>query len=456
MITITSKADLDQYCIEIKQFPRLAGEEEMRSLATCIVAAQEQRLPSEQAILAKHRLVEAHLGLVLSLAYHYAPWFDRLDLMDLMDLIQEGNLALLAAADRCDYCDPSKHFTPYAEAYVRKVLVNTVGKDDLIQVNINQFWYLYKHKREALQALRAIQPRSLDQEVGEDHHTLADLVEAPAVICPSPASSSSSASALSDKRALVEALLSHLSLREQQVVRLRYGLNEQDGQERSQVAVAAQLGIAQAQVNRIERGALAKLRALGMQVAPAHDTTERISKGQQRQVLLERLAQEVQAQGGSEEERLVSAYERLAAQRFTGINPFQLSKVAQVDGRTAVAFLHARLGGSPQERIAAAYAQLAAQGEHPTRERIRQLAHVDGKQITTYKQAHEIPLRLTTRRPLLGTAQERLDRALAQLEAQGEKVTKTRLEQLARVASKTSGAYLRAYRAGILARGLQA
>jgi len=447
---ITSKADLDQYCSEIKQLPRLAGEEEMRSLATCIVAAQEQRLPSEQAILAKHRLVEAHLGLVLSLAYHYAPWFDRLELMD---LIQEGNVALLAAADRCDYRDPSKHFTPYAEAYVRKVLVNAVGKDDLIQVNSNQFWYLYKHKREALQALRAIQPCSLDQEVGEDHHTLADLVEAPAVICPSPASSSS---APSDKRVLVEALLSHLSLREQQVVRLRYGLDEQDGRERSQVAVAAQLGIAQPQVNRIERGALAQLRALGMQAAPAQDSTERIGKGRQRQALLEQLAREVQAQGGSEEERLATAYERLGVQGFTGVNPFQLSKVAQVDGRTAVAFLHARLGGSPQERIAVAYSQLVAQGEQPTRARLSQLAHVDGKQITAYKQAQGIPLRLTTHRPLVGTAQERLDRALAQLEAQGEKVSKTRLEQLAGVASKTSGAYLRAYRAGTLTRGQEA
>ncbi len=136
MITITSKADLDQYCSEIKQFPRLAGEEEMRALATRIVVAQEQRLPSEQAILAKHRLVEAHLGLVLSLAYHYAPWFDRLELMD---LIQEGNLALLSAADRCDYTNPTKHFTPYAEVYVRRVLVNAVGKDALIQVNVNQF-----------------------------------------------------------------------------------------------------------------------------------------------------------------------------------------------------------------------------------------------------------------------------------------------------------------------------
>lgn len=152
MITITSKADLDQYCSEIKQFPRLAGNQEMRSLAAQIVAAQEQRLPPEQATLAKHRLVEAHLGLVLSLAYHYAPWFDRLE------LIQEGNLALLPAADRCDYCDPSKHFIPHAEAYVRKVLVNTVGKDDLVQVNSNQFWYLYKHKPEAMQAIRAIQP----------------------------------------------------------------------------------------------------------------------------------------------------------------------------------------------------------------------------------------------------------------------------------------------------------
>src|SRR5260370_20230257 len=202
MITITSKADLNQYCSEMKQFRRVAGDQEMRTLASRIIAAQEQRLPSEQAILAKHRLVEAHLGLVLSLAYHYAPWFDRLDLMD---LIQEGNVALLAAADRCDYCDPSKHFTPYAEAYVRKMLVNTVGKDDLIQVNINQFWYLYKHKREALQALRAIQPCSLDQEVGEHHHTLADLVEAPAVISPSPSSSSSSASPSPDKRPLLEA-----------------------------------------------------------------------------------------------------------------------------------------------------------------------------------------------------------------------------------------------------------
>ena len=54
------------------------------------------------------------------------------------------------------------------------------------------------------------------------------------------------------------------------------------------------------------------------------------------------------------------------------------------------------------------------------------------------------------------TAQERLDRALAQLEAQGEKVTRIRLEQLARVGSKGAGAYLLAYRAGTLTRVPQA
>lgn len=300
-----------------------------------------------------------------------------------------------------------------------------------------------------------MQPCRLDQQLGEDQqHTLADLLVAPPLVLPSP---SSSACPSNDKRAQVEALLSHLSLREQQVVRLHYGLDEQDGQERSQVAVAALLGIAQAQVNRIERGALAKLRALGMQAASAQDDGERLVKSQQRQTLLERLAQEVQAQGGSEEERLARAYERLTTEGVGRLNHYVLCKVARVEGHLALAFWRERRGGSQEERIAAAYAQLEAQGLRPTNKRIVQLTQVDVKAIAAYRRAgcptlEQCRQAANNKPPRVAreTPQERLDRALAQLEAQGEQVTKARLEQLARVASKTAGAYLRAYRAGML------
>src|SRR5258708_36101373 len=113
---------------------------------------------------------------------------------------------------------------------------------------------------ERAETLRALQPLSLDALHGEEDRTFGDLLAAPPFVLPEPAAEEEKRQQA--KRAQVETLLSRLTPREQQVLRLRYGLNEVDGRCHTPAAIARQLGLDCSTVCNLERGALLKLHAL--------------------------------------------------------------------------------------------------------------------------------------------------------------------------------------------------
>ncbi|MGP4016876.1 sigma-70 family RNA polymerase sigma factor [Saccharopolyspora sp. 5N708] len=274
-----SRAELLDQAQEVE----LAKRIEAGLLAENLLAQQGDRLSRQyraelaelvaEGRAAKIALLEANLRLVVSIARRYTGRG-----MPLLDLIQEGNLGLLRAIEKYDHT-PSFKFATYATWWIRKAITRalldqprTIRLPVHVAEQVNQVSRIRRdmavrlgreprHEetaealgvspRQVLELLsHAREPISLDQPIGPDGSgTLADAIGQ---------DSPGDGAGFRLLRREIEAVLGTLSPREQEVLRLRCGLD--DGRQRTLDEVGRELGVTRERIRQIERRALTKLR----------------------------------------------------------------------------------------------------------------------------------------------------------------------------------------------------
>ena len=254
------------YLKEIGRVPLLTAEEEV-DLARRMEAGDES---------ARHRLEEANLRLVVSIAKRYVGRG-----MLFLDLIQEGNLGLLKAVEKFDYSKGYK-FSTYATWWIRQAITRAIADQArTIRIPVHMVETINKYIRVSRQLLQELgrdptpeeiahrmglsvarvreimkisqEPVSLETPIGEEEDThLSDFIEDEAA--PDPADA---ASMLLLKEQISE-VLTTLAPREAEVLRLRFGLV--DGRSRTLEEVGQNFGVTRERIRQIEAKALRKLR----------------------------------------------------------------------------------------------------------------------------------------------------------------------------------------------------
>ncbi|MFI6434507.1 RNA polymerase sigma factor [Streptomyces sp. NPDC050759] len=282
-----------QYLREIGRIPLLTAAEEV-DLARRVEAglfAEEKLsnapdLDSQLALdldrlvvlgrMAKRRLIEANLRLVVSVAKRYVGRG-----LTMLDLVQEGNLGLIRAVEKFDYARGYK-FSTYATWWIRQAMSRALADQArTIRVPVHVVELINRVVRVQRRMLQergyeptpeevaahldlapervsevlrlAQEPVSLHAPVGEeDDVALGDLIE------DGDAASPVESAAFLLLRQHLEAVLSTLGERERKVVQLRYGLA--DGRPRTLEEIGRIFGVTRERIRQIESKTLNKLR----------------------------------------------------------------------------------------------------------------------------------------------------------------------------------------------------
>ena len=257
------------YLKEIGRTPLLTAMEE-REIAKRVSRGDEE---------ARRKLIQANLRLVVSIAKKYAY---RTHQLSILDLIQEGNIGLSKAVEKFDYRKGFK-FSTYASWWIRQAitraladqartvripvhmietiskfnqtkrrLMQELGREPLPEeiaiemgTTVDKIYYLQKISQEII---------SLETPLGDDEDsTLSELIKDEKNLSPSQIAD------LSLLKEKVRAILVDLTPREQEILKLRFGLD--DGVTHTLEEVGKKFGVTRERIRQIEAKSLLKMKA---------------------------------------------------------------------------------------------------------------------------------------------------------------------------------------------------
>ena len=254
------------YLKEIGKIKLLTPEEELETAKRMAEGDEE----------ARKRMSEANLRLVVSIAKRYVGRG-----MQLLDLIQEGNLGLMKAVEKFDYTKGYK-FSTYATWWIRQSITRAIADQArTIRIPVHMVETINRVLRTSHSMVQTLGREPTPEEVAKELHMDVPKVEEIMKIAQEPvsletpvgeeedshlgdfiqdddASQPSEEASYTLLREQLEDVLATLTPREQQVLRMRFGL--QDGKPHTLEEVGKEFDVTRERIRQIESKALRKLR----------------------------------------------------------------------------------------------------------------------------------------------------------------------------------------------------
>jgi RNA polymerase sigma factor (sigma-70 family) len=428
-----STGDVTDYCHMIRSLPPLP-DEERDTLISQLACWQASCLPVPEATQAQDRLIEGHLWLSPTLVSKWCPACRR---TLFADLVQDANQELVVLARTFDY-QSGKNFTAYAIVALSAHIRAAPHNDTLIRIPRTTRNRMRQDGR--AKQLEALLPLSLDmvfesEKYGEEESLGKTLAEPEVSFCDSHEHTR--------KRQQVDALLSHLSPRAEQVLRLSFGLFEDDGRPRSPAEIAGLPDIPVHAVHTTKQQALARLRTVAERQAGPSVQRERAPSPRSEQPTPTTRSGEPRPLTDGQQ-RLERSWTYLEAQHLP-VTAARLARLAAVHFITADRFLRRRT-------------HPAEEAERPMNERLEQAyiqLQASGKRVTAYALAKQVDVHPSTAQRFLlaheniGGPQnpharcvEQLERAYAALQEEGVPLTVNLLARRAGVHYHTARAFV--------------
>lgn len=268
-----SSDSVQMYLREIGRVPLLKGEEEV-SLA--------KRIEKED-LMAKQKLTEANLRLVVSIAKKYV---GRSANLSLLDLIQEGNIGLFRAVEKFDYRKGYK-FSTYATWWIRQAITRALADQSrTIRIPVHMVETINKYTQATRRLVQDLGRDPLPEEVAAEMGIEVEKVRhimkisQETVSIETPVGDSEDDSILGDFIEDTEAVMPHqnaarklltdhvvdilkdLTPREQKILKIRFGL--EDGVTHTLEEVGHEFGVTRERIRQIEAKALDKIRESGL------------------------------------------------------------------------------------------------------------------------------------------------------------------------------------------------
>ncbi len=282
------------YLKEIGKVPLLTAEEEVdlaKRIEAGLFASEKLSLGAPKVVdrmrrdlemierdgqIAKRKLVEANLRLVVSIAKRYVGRG-----MLFLDLIQEGNLGLIRAVEKFDYTKGYK-FSTYATWWIRQAITRAIADQArTIRIPVHMVETINKLIRIQRQLLQDLGREPLPEEIAKEMDLTPDKVREILKVSQEPVSletpigeeeDSHLGDFIEDSDAVVpvdaasfillqeqlDSVLHTLSDREKKVIQLRFGLT--DGHPRTLEEVGREFGVTRERIRQIESKTLSKLR----------------------------------------------------------------------------------------------------------------------------------------------------------------------------------------------------